>query len=249
MAGVSVTPIVALDVNSLGAALSLVERLDRAARFYKVGSELFTRAGPEIVTALRARQCDVFLDLKFHDIPNTVASAVAAAADIGVAMTTVHASGGMAMLRAAVEAATPECKVVAVSVLTSLDATAVAASWGRSTKVEVEEEVLRLARLAVDAGVWGLVCSGKEAAGVRAELGQQLTLIVPGIRFAEGASHDQARVATPADAVRAGAEYVVVGRAVTAAADPVEAMKRLGAELESALNERRKSISLGGLSA
>jgi orotidine-5'-phosphate decarboxylase len=160
-----------------------------------------------------------------------VASAVAAAADMGVAMTTVHASGGMAMLRAAVEAATPECRIVAVSVLTSLDATAVAASWGRSTKVDVEEEVLRLARLAVDAGVGGFVCSGQEAAAVRKELGKQLAIVVPGIRFSEGASHDQARVVTPADAARAGADYVVVGRAVTAAVDPVEAMKRLNAEL------------------
>jgi len=232
---VSVTPIVALDVKSLGAALSLVERLDRAARFYKVGSELFTRAGPEIVSAIRAQQCDVFLDLKFHDIPNTVASAVAAAADMGVAMTTVHASGGMAMLRAAVEAATPECRIVAVSVLTSLDATAVAASWGRSTKVDVQEEVLRLARLAVDAGVGGFVCSGQEAAAVRKELGKHLALVVPGIRFADGASHDQARVVTPADAARAGADYVVVGRAVTGAADPVEAMERLSAELKISL--------------
>lgn len=227
----SVTPIIALDVKSLGEALSLVERLDRSARFYKVGSELFTRAGPDIVSAIRARHCDVFLDLKFHDIPNTVASAVAAAADMGVAMTTVHASGGMAMLRAAVEAATPECRIFAVSVLTSLDATAVAASWGRMTKVDVQEEVLRLARLAVDAGVGGFVCSGQEAAAVRQELGKQLALVVPGIRFSEGASHDQARVVCPADAARAGADYVVVGRAVTAAADPVEAMKRLCAEL------------------
>jgi len=234
---VNVTPIVALDVKSLGAALSLVERLDQAARYYKVGSELFTRAGPEIVSAIRARQCDVFLDLKFHDIPNTVASAVAAAADMGVAMTTVHASGGMAMLRSAVEAASPACRVVAVSVLTSLDATAVAASWGRSSRVDVQEEVLRLARLAVDAGVGGFVCSGHEAAAVRKELGEQLLLVVPGIRFSEGASHDQARVVTPADAVRAGADYVVVGRAVTAAADPVEAMKRLSTELKSALKE------------
>lgn len=233
----NVTPIVALDVKSLGAALSLVEQLDQAARYYKVGSELFTRAGPEIVSAIRARQCDVFLDLKFHDIPNTVASAVAAAADMGVAMTTVHASGGMAMLRSAVEAASPECRIFAVSVLTSLDATAVAASWGRSSKVDVQEEVLRLARLAVDAGVGGFVCSGHEAAAVRKELGGQLSLVVPGIRFSEGASHDQARVVTPADAVRAGADYVVVGRAVTAAADPVEAMKRLSAELKSALKE------------
>lgn len=233
----SVTPIVALDVKSLGAALSLVERLDKSASFYKVGGELFTRAGPEIVSALRARHCQVFLDLKLHDIPNTVASAVAAAADMGVAMTTVHASGGIAMMRAAVEAATPECRIVAVSVLTSLDATALAASWGRASGVDLETEVLRLARLALDAGVGGLVCSGHEAAAIRKELGDQLTLVVPGIRFAEGASHDQARVVTPAEAVRAGADYVVIGRAVTGATDPAEAMSRLSAELRSALNE------------
>lgn len=223
--------LIALDVEDARRALALADSLREIAGGFKVGSRLFTAEGPAIVRALVERGDRVFLDLKFHDIPNTVASAVAAAADMGVAMTTVHASGGMAMLRAAVEAATPECRIVAVSVLTSLDATAVAASWGRSTKVDVEEEVLRLARLAVDAGVGGFVCSGQEAAAVRKELGKQLAIVVPGIRFSEGASHDQARVVTPADAARAGADYVVVGRAVTAAVDPVEAMKRLNAEL------------------
>ncbi len=236
MAGVSVTPIVALDVSSLGAALSLVERLGDSARFYKVGSELFTRAGPDIVAQLRGRQRDVFLDLKFHDIPNTVANAVSAAADMGVALTTVHAAGGAAMLRAAAEAASPACLVLAVSVLTSLDAAAVAVVWGRRD-LDVEQEVLRLARTAADAGIRGLVCSGSEAVRVRSELGGAMKLVVPGIRFADGSTQDQARVVTPAAAARAGADYVVIGRAVTAAEDPVAAMLRIKTELQSALNE------------
>jgi len=236
VAGVSVTPIVALDVGSLGAALSLVERLEAAAgaRFFKVGSELFTRAGPEIVSALRARRCDVFLDLKFHDIPNTVAGAVAAAVDMGVTMTTVHAAGGPAMLRAAAGAATPDCLVLAVSILTSLDAQAVSTIWGRS-QVSLETEVLRLARMAADAGLRGLVCSGQEAILVREQLGSRLELVVPGIRFADAGTDDQARVVTPAQAVRAGVDYIVVGRAVTAAKDPVAAFERLSGELRLGL--------------
>lgn len=237
MAGVNVTPIVALDVNSLGAALSLVERLGDAASYYKVGSELFTHAGPEAVRTLRGRGCEVFLDLKFHDIPNTVASAVAAAVDMGAAMTTVHASGGTAMLQAAVEAAKGTCRVLAVSVLTSLGAEAVKVAWGRDDTVDVEGEVVRLARMAADVGVGGLVCSGREAARVRREVGPGLKLVVPGIRFADGSAHDQARVMTPAAAAKAGADYLVIGRAVTGAADPIAAMRRLKSELDSALNE------------
>lgn len=232
----SVTPIVALDVSSLGAALSLVERLGDAARFYKVGSELFTRTGPEIVAELRARHREVFLDLKFHDIPNTVANAVSAAAAMGVRLTTVHASGGAAMMRAAAEAAGPHCLVVAVSVLTSLDAAGIAEAWGRDG-LDLEREVLRLARSAVAAGIHGLVCSGHEAAGIRAALGNDLKLVVPGIRFAESGTQDQSRVVTPGGAARAGADYVVIGRAVTASSDPVAAMFRVNAELQSALNE------------
>lgn len=237
MAGVTVTPIIALDVNSLGAALALLERLGPAARFYKVGSELFTATGPQIVSALRGRGCDVFLDLKYHDIPTTVARAVHAAAGLGVTMTTVHASGGAAMLEAAVQAAGPSCLVLAVSVLTSLDGAAVSRVWGREKEVGVEDEVVRLARLAAEAGVRGLVCSGQEAARVRQELGSRLSLVVPGIRFSDDAVDDQARVVTPAAAVRAGADFVVVGRAVTGAPDPAAAMTRLVAELKSALNE------------
>jgi orotidine-5'-phosphate decarboxylase len=237
MAGVKVTPIVALDVDSLGAALALLERLGPAAHFYKVGSELFTATGPEIVSAVRGRGCDVFLDLKFHDIPTTVARAVHAAAALGVAMTTVHASGGSAMLEAAAQAAGPKCLVLAVSVLTSLDAAAVSSVWGRESEVSVEDEVVRLARIAAAAGVGGLVCSGREGARVRQELGTGLSLVVPGIRFADDGADDQARVVTPGGAVRAGADFVVVGRAVTAASDPAAAMARLVAELKSALNE------------
>ncbi len=237
MARVSVTAIVALDVNSVGAALSLVERLGPAARFYKVGSELFTTAGPKVVSALRARGCDVFLDLKFHDIPTTVSGAVQAAADLGVAMTTVHATGGALMLEAAVKAAGSSCLVLAVSVLTSLDARTVASVWGRDSGTDVLDEVVRLARLATGAGVRGLVCSGREAARVRNDFGRRFSLVIPGIRFAQEGSQDQARVVTPGEAARAGADYVVVGRAVTAAVDPVAAMARLNSELNSGLNE------------
>ncbi|MGQ0643582.1 MAG: orotidine-5'-phosphate decarboxylase [Gemmatimonadaceae bacterium] len=234
----SVTPIVALDFNSLGAALSLVERLRGAAQFFKVGSELFTRAGPEIVSALHARHCEVFLDLKFHDIPNTVANAVAAAADMGVAMTTVHAAGGPAMLQAAARAATPSCLVLGVTVLTSLDAQAVAAVWGRDGDVEMEREVLRLARVASDGGLGGLVCSGHEAGPVRNAVGNELKLVVPGVRFADAsAADDQTRVVTPAKAARAGADFVVIGRPITTAADPAAAFARLKSELAGWLEQ------------
>lgn len=237
MAGVSTTPIVALDVDSLGAALSLVDRLAGAARYFKVGSELFTRAGPEVVATLRARDYQVFLDLKLHDIPHTVARGVAAASDLGVAMTTVHTSGGSAMLHAAVQSASPNCLIVGVSVLTSLDAQAIAAIWGRPDDLRVDSEVVRLARMATDSGLGGLVCSGHEVAPVRQALGKRLKLVVPGVRFADSAGHDQARIVTPATAAEAGVEYIVVGRAVTAAADPAAAMERLKSELAAVLNK------------
>ena len=248
MVGVSVTPIIALDVNSLGAALTLVERLGASARFYKVGSELFTAVGPKIVASLRARGLDVFLDLKFHDIPSTVAGAVRAATELGVALTTVHASGGEAMLRAAVEAAGDRCRVLAVTVLTSLDSATVADVLGRSGErgtrseergkgVKIEAEVARLATYAHRAGIEGFVCSGKEAARLRASLGPSCTLVVPGIRFSDGPAHDQARTVTPTMAAQAGADYIVVGRAVTAATDPIAAMTRLSSELQLALKE------------
>ena len=147
-------------------------------------------------------------------------------------MLTVHASGGAAMLRAAAAAA-DGCRVLGVTILTSLDADAVRAGWGRADAVSVESEVLRLAALCADAGLHGVVCSGHEARLVRERFGDALRSLVPGIRFAEGASHDQARVVTPGAAVAAGARYVVLGRVVTAAADPVAALARVQAELEA----------------
>ena len=210
--------IVALDVGSAAEALALVDRLPDC-RFFKVGSELFTREGPAVVRALVGRGADVFLDLKFHDIPNTVSRGCRAAAELGVRLLTVHASGGDAMLRAAVEGAGDRCGVLGVTILTSLDAAAVAAAWGREA-LEVREEALRLAGVAHRAGAHGVVCSGHEAAAVKELHGSALAILVPGIRMAGGSAHDQSRTVTPAEAARNGARYLVVGRAVTAATDP-----------------------------
>lgn len=237
LAAVRAIPIVALDVGSAEEALGLVRRLGDSCQFYKVGSELFTAAGPSVVAALREEGAEVFLDLKLHDIPNTVAGAVRSAARLGVRLLTVHAVGGAAMLRAAQEAAgSPTgglgCNLLAVTVLTSLDAGTLGAAWGREA-VEVEREVVRLAGEAVAAGLHGVVCSGAEAGAVRAAYGDRLALLVPGIRLAGGSSHDQRRVMTPAAAQSAGARYLIVGRAVTAAADPVRAMGTVLAELAS----------------
>jgi orotidine-5'-phosphate decarboxylase len=231
------TPIVALDFGSADDALALARRLGDSCRFYKVGSELFTAAGPSVVHALLEDGADVFLDLKFHDIPNTVAGSVRSAATLGVRLLTVHASGGAAMLRAAQEAASAaggRCNLLAVTVLTSFDEAALAATWGRES-VEVEREVVRLAGDAAAAGLHGVVCSGAEAAAVRATYGDRLALLVPGIRLAGGSSHDQRRVMTPAAAQAAGARYLILGRAVTAAADPRRAMATVLAELATSV--------------
>ena len=226
-------PIVALDVPSLEEALALVDELGEGCRFYKVGSELFTAAGSAVVRALRDRGVDVFLDLKFHDIPNTVAGAVRSAAAMGARLVTVHAAGGEAMLRAAVTAAgdPSACGILAVTVLTSLSAAQLGTVWGRSDPPSVSDEVLRLAGLARDAGAHGVVCSGSEAAAVKSRYGSTLATLVPGIRLAGGAAHDQARVVTPAEAAAAGARYIVVGRAVTAAPDRAAAMREVRAQL------------------
>ena len=223
-------PIVALDVPGLAPALALVERLGDACRFYKVGLELFTAAGPEVVERIRATGADVFLDLKFHDIPNTVRGAVRSAAALGASLVTVHAAGGRAMLEAAVEGAGDRCTVLAVSVLTSMDGPSLGEAWGRAD-VAPREEVLRLAALARRAGVPGLGCSGVEAAAVHAAHGDALRLLVPGIRLAGGERHDQARVVTPAEAQARGARWIILGRAVTGEPDPVAAMARVEAEL------------------
>jgi orotidine-5'-phosphate decarboxylase len=230
MAGLRAIPVVALDTGSAEAALRIVDELGDRCDFYKVGSELFTAAGPDVVRALRDRGAQVFLDLKFHDIPNTVRGAVRSARELGASLVTVHASGGVEMMSAAVEAADGAVDVLAVSVLTSHDAVSLGEAWGREELV-VREEVLRLAELAVRAGVPGMVCSGHEAASVRARFGGALALLVPGIRLAGEAAHDQRRVMTPAAAMAAGARWLVLGRAVTAAPDPVAAMEQVLGEL------------------
>jgi len=226
---VSAIPIVALDVAEVSAAFEIVDALGESCRFYKVGSELFTASGPRVVRELRAREADVFLDLKLHDIPNTVAGGLRVASSLGARIVTVHAAGGEAMIRAAVQAGAEAgaCAVFAVTLLTSLDAAEIGRLWGRSEPVDVGSEVVRLAGIARSGGAAGIVCSGREARAVRARFGSALELLIPGIRLAGGSAHDQSRTASPADAVAAGADYVVVGRAVTAAPDRVGAMREI----------------------
>jgi orotidine-5'-phosphate decarboxylase len=233
---VNATPIVALDVPRASAAMALVGELGETCGFYKVGNELFTAAGPSVVAAIREQGREVFLDLKFHDIPNTVAGGVRNAAKLGASLVTVHASGGAAMLRAAADAAGDAgggCRVLAVTVLTSLSADAVAEAWGRGASLDVEAEVLRLAEVAAEAGVGGVVCGGSEARAVSQRFGDRLSILVPGVRAAGGGSQDQARVVTPREAAAAGARYVVVGRMVTGAADRRQAMQAVILELGS----------------
>ncbi|MCC6242012.1 MAG: orotidine-5'-phosphate decarboxylase [Gemmatimonadaceae bacterium] len=222
-------PIVALDVPDAAAAQSLVRVLGSSCDFYKVGLELYTAVGPSIVEWLRGEGKRVFVDLKLHDIPNTVRGAARSVARHGATLLTVHASGGREMIAAAVEGAREGaegagCSILGVTILTSLDAQAVGEAWGRPA-VDVGQEVLRLAGDVVHAGAAGIVCSGHEAAAVHAAYGDRLGLLIPGIRLAGGAVHDQRRVMTPEAAVSAGARWLILGRAVTEAADPVEAMQ------------------------
>ena len=229
-------PIVALDYPTAAAALALVDRLGSRCRFYKIGSELFTAAGPDIVARVRDCGADVFLDFKFHDIPNTVAGGVKCAAALGARLITVHAAGGSMMLRAAVKAAGEQSKVgiLGVTVLTSLTGPEVAESWGREAGLDPAAEVLRLAGLVAASGAHGIVCSGQEAAAVRARHGETLALLIPGVRPAGEATQDQARVVTPTQAVQAGASYLILGRAVTGSSDPEAAMDRVNAEIDLA---------------
>ncbi|MDB4947412.1 MAG: Orotidine 5-phosphate decarboxylase subfamily 1 core [Gemmatimonadetes bacterium] len=220
-------PIVALDVPDTAAAMTLLDRIGPAAGFVKVGLQLFVSEGPAVVRAVRERGARVFLDLKLHDIPNTVARAVESAAKLDVELLTLHASGGARMLRAAREAAGARGgegpRLLAVTVLTSLPATELRDAWGRGS-VDVEAEAARLARMASDAGMDGVVAAVREAAAIRAAAGERLRILAPGIRRAGDAAGDQARVATPGQAAEAGVDYVVVGRTVTAADDPAAAM-------------------------
>jgi orotidine-5'-phosphate decarboxylase len=226
-------PIVALDVPDTERAKSLVRRLGGSCSFYKVGGELFTSVGPEIVDWLRSEGKRVFLDLKFHDIPNTVRSASRSAAACGASLITVHGFGGVPMIASAVEGAGDECGVLAVTVLTSLDAEVLSRSLGRVV-TSVPDEVSRLASLASEAGAHGVVCSGHESARIVAEHEGRLATLVPGVRLAGDSANDQSRVVTPGDAARAGASYIILGRTVTGAGDPVAAMARVSEELSAA---------------
>jgi orotidine-5'-phosphate decarboxylase len=232
MAEMTTVPIVALDVSNASDAVRLVDSLGDRCRFYKIGSELFTAAGPEVVSRVLTTGSDVFLDLKYHDIPNTVRGAVRSATALGVRLVTVHAIGGVAMLEAAVEAGGDRVGILAVTVLTSFDDSSLARATGRAGVVATEE-VMRLAEIAAGAGAHGVVCSGAECAALHQRYESRLAMLVPGIRLPGGAAHDQKRVVTPSEAAAAGARYIVVGRAVTAAPDPGAAMEAVLSELES----------------
>lgn len=224
-----VRPIVALDVPSLADARRIVETLGDGCDFYKVGLELYAADGPRVVEWLRGAGKEVFVDLKAHDIPNTVRGVARSVAAAGASLLTVHAIGGVPMLEGAVEGAGERCGILAVTVLTSFDLAGLRAAAGHEVP-SVEGEVLRRAALAAAAGCHGIVCSGHEVAAVKAAH-PRLRPLVPGIRLAGGATHDQARVATPRSAAEAGAAYLVLGRAVTGASDPVAAMAAVRAEL------------------
>src|SRR5271154_5953198 len=225
--------IVALDVSSAAAAQKIVAAVGDSALTYKVGMQLYTAEGPQVVRDLVASGRRVFLDLKYHDIPTTVAAAVHEAATLGVSMLTVHAAGGAKMLHAAVDAAranNPALLVLGVTVLTSLDENELEKVGFRGT---VRDEVLRLAALALDNGCKGIVTSAHETAAVRAELGHNFAIVTPGVRPAGSSHGDQVRVATPAEAIAAGASHIVVGRPITEAADPAAAARAILGQIGS----------------
>ena len=225
--------IIALDVPTLDEAMGLVDSLGEGADFYKVGLELFTREGPSVIQALAGRNKRVFLDLKLHDIPNTVARAVGRARELDVDFLTLHATGGRPMMEAAAEAAGGGLTLLGVTVLTSMTASAIGGAWGRDVD-SIEAEGVRLARLARASGVGGVVASVREAAPIKEAVDSDLVVVTPGIRLVGDDAHDQARVSTPAEALAAGADYLVIGRSVTRAPHPAEALARVHEELASA---------------
>lgn len=223
--------IIALDFPSASQALALLDQLDPVSCKLKIGKELFVRAGPALVERLVGQGHKVFLDLKFHDIPHTVAQACRAAADLGVWMVNVHASGGRRMMEAAreaVDAASVPTKLIAVTVLTSMKSEDLLEI---GLNAEPAEQVDRLAQLARESGMDGVVCSAQEAECLRKGLGSGFLLVTPGIRPAGSALGDQARILTPALAIAAGADYLVVGRPITQSADPIAVLREINAEI------------------
>lgn len=230
---VSSPVIVALDTPSMSGALELAGRLDARACRLKVGKELFTAAGPAVIEGLQSLGFEVFLDLKFHDIPNTVAAALRSAASLGVWMVNVHAAGGRRMLEAAAEALQGVASrpwLIGVTVLTSMDE---ADFRELAYRLSLEEQVLHLAGLSAECGLDGVVCSAREAPRLREALGREFLLVTPGIRPAGSAADDQRRVVTPAIALADGVSYLVIGRPVTAAADPAAALAQINAEISA----------------
>jgi orotidine-5'-phosphate decarboxylase len=227
--------IIALDVTSASVIPAIVKSLPNELQYYKVGLELFTHEGPQALTFLKANNRKIFLDLKLHDIPNTVAQAVKAAAGHKVSLMTLHASGGKAMLKAAAEAAResgPDApRLLAVTVLTSMNEQDLS---DMGIQRSMKEHVLSLGEMAVNAGIDGVVCSPLEAAAFRQRLGPDALIVTPGIRPAGSGLNDQKRSATPRDAVLAGASHIVVGRPILAAPDPAESARQVLSEIQSA---------------
>ncbi|MEO5754076.1 MAG: orotidine-5'-phosphate decarboxylase [Chthoniobacterales bacterium] len=219
--------IVALDLPTAEAALGLVKNLSPHAGLFKIGLQLYTAAGPEIVRAVRDLGGRIFLDLKLHDIPNTVGRAVESAGSLGVEMLTVHLSGGRTMIEAAVKAAPTEMLLLGVTVLTSSDESTLRETGVTSS---VEEQVVRLAQLGADCGVGGLVASPLELSALRRALGAEIKIVTPGIRPASAAANDQKRATTPAEALKGGADFLVIGRPITAASDPRAALEQIVAD-------------------
>jgi orotidine-5'-phosphate decarboxylase len=225
--------IIALDFASAQAALALAERLDPKACRLKVGKELFTSSGPVVLEKLQHLGFDIFLDLKFHDIPNTTAQACKAAAELGVWMVNVHALGGRKMLESAANAVAQSSrppKLIAVTMLTSMAAEDLADIGINATPAQM---VLRLATLARDSGLDGVVCSAQEASLLRENLGKNFCLVTPGIRPSQANLDDQSRVMTPSAALQAGSSYLVIGRPITQAADPLQALRDINLEIDN----------------
>lgn len=228
--------IVALDVDSLDQVKSLVASIGDEVKYYKVGKQLFTQCGPDVVRYLKAEGKKVFLDLKFHDIPNTVAKAVKAGMETGADMVNIHASGGSEMIKAAVQAAketNPDALLIAVTVLTSMDEQALSEI---GLDISPQDQVRRLAKLAQASGAHGVVASAKESTLIREACGPDFIQVLPGIRPAGADVQDQKRVMTPGDAAAQGAQYIVVGRPVTQAENPAVAAAAINAEMAAASN-------------